>query len=117
MQDHDQRYLSNVERQQRRVEAFATGKFAGFKTLPKARNREELAAKMGVRRCDIDLGGRFRKLADEAWAIYSKARTEFAEQKQKKAAKPKADKPKQKKGAIAKKHEAKKAEQAKKAGK
>lgn len=110
MNGNDQRYLSNVERQQRRVEAVLAGKFTA-RTLPKAHNREELAAKMGLRKSDLDPYGRAQnvvKLADDAWSIYSKAREAATEIKQKKAAKPKTDKPK-KKGAVARKAEAKKA--------
>lgn len=102
MNGNDQRYLSNVERQQRRVEALLAGHFSA-RGLPKAHNREELAMKLGLRREDND-----GKLANDAWSVYSKAREAATEIKQKKAAKPKTDKPK-KKGAVARKAEAKKA--------
>ena len=105
MNGNDQRYLSNVERQKRRVEALLAGHFSA-RGLPKARSREELAMKLGIRDTDINpFFGEHSKLADDAWSIYSRAREAATKIKQKAA---KTDKPK-KKGAVARKAEAKKA--------
>jgi len=105
---HEQRYLSNVERQKKRIEALISQQFSVF-SMPKARNVEELAMKFGIRSADaLDERGKCHDLMKKAWALYSGARQAQEHAKNKKAAKPKSDVPK-KKNSVAKKAAAKKA--------